>query len=52
LAAVSFKSKYIAFAVAAAVDLSLAVGCVLVMDNLVQHFALLDSAACHSPPED
>jgi diguanylate cyclase (GGDEF)-like protein/PAS domain S-box-containing protein len=45
LAAVSFKSKYIAVAVVAAVVLSLAVGFVLVLENRVQHSELLDSAA-------
>ena len=37
LAAVSFKSKYIAVAVIAAVVLSLAVGSGLVLENGVQH---------------
>jgi len=45
LAAVSFKSKYIAVAVIAAVVVSLAVGSVLVLENRSQHTALLDSAA-------
>ena len=45
LAAVSFKSKYIAVAVAAAVVLSLVVGFVLVLENRVQHAELLDSAS-------
>ncbi|HET7812242.1 MAG TPA: PAS domain S-box protein, partial [Steroidobacteraceae bacterium] len=45
MAAVSFKSKYIAVAVIAAIVVSLAVGAVLVLENRTQHNALLDSAA-------
>jgi hypothetical protein len=45
VAVVSFKSKYIAVAVVAAIALALAVGFVLVIENRVQHAALLDSAA-------
>jgi diguanylate cyclase (GGDEF)-like protein/PAS domain S-box-containing protein len=45
---VSFKSKYIAVAVAAAVVVSLAVGSVMVYENRAQHTALLDSAAADS----
>jgi len=45
LAVVSFKSKYIAVAVIAAIVVSLAVGSVLVLENRAQHNALLDSAA-------
>jgi len=41
----SFKSKYIAVAVAAAIAVSLAVGAVLIFENQAQHAALLDSAA-------
>jgi len=48
LAAVSFKSKYIAVAVIAAVAVALAVGFVLVLQNRAQHSALLDSAAADS----
>ena len=42
---VSFKSKYIAVAVAAAIAVSLAVGGVMVYENRAQHAALLDTAA-------
>ena len=45
VAAVSFKRKYIAVAVIAAVALSLAVGFIMVLENRAQHAALLDSAA-------
>ena len=45
VAAVSFKSKYIAVAVTAAIALALAVGFVLVVENRMQHAALLDSTA-------
>jgi len=48
LAAVSFKSKYIAVAVITAVVVSLAVGSVLVLQNRSQHALLLDSAAADS----
>src|SRR6478672_7352094 len=48
VATVSFKSKYIAVAVIAAVAVSLAVGFVLVLQNRTQHSALLDSAAADS----
>jgi diguanylate cyclase (GGDEF)-like protein/PAS domain S-box-containing protein len=41
----SFKSKYIAVAVAAAIAVSLAVGGVMVYENQAQHATLLDSAA-------
>ncbi|HEU4780319.1 MAG TPA: HAMP domain-containing protein, partial [Steroidobacteraceae bacterium] len=41
----SFKSKYIAVAVAAAIAVSLAVGAVMVYENQSQHSALLDKAA-------
>ncbi len=44
MAVVSFRSKYIAVAVIAAVVVSLAVGFVLVLENRGQHAALLDSA--------
>jgi diguanylate cyclase (GGDEF)-like protein/PAS domain S-box-containing protein len=44
VAVVSFRSKYIAVAVIAAVVVSLAVGSVLVLENRAQHAALLDSA--------
>ena len=42
---VSFKSKYIAVAVAAAIAVSLAVGSVMVYENRAQHAALLDTAS-------
>jgi len=42
---VSFKSKYIAVAVVAAIAVSLAVGSVMVYENKSQHDALLDSAS-------
>ena len=42
---VSFKSKYIAVAVAAAIAVSLAVGSVMVYENRSQHAALLDTAS-------
>jgi diguanylate cyclase (GGDEF)-like protein/PAS domain S-box-containing protein len=42
---VSFKSKYIAVAVAAAIAVSLAVGSVMVYENRSQHAALLETAA-------
>jgi PAS domain S-box-containing protein len=45
VAVVSFKSKYIAVAVVAAVALAVAVGFVLVVENRSQHTTLLDSAA-------
>jgi len=45
VAIVSFKSKYIAVAVIAAVVVSLAVAFVLVLENRAQHVALLNSAA-------
>jgi diguanylate cyclase (GGDEF)-like protein/PAS domain S-box-containing protein len=45
VAIVSFKSKYIAVAVVAAVVIALAVGSVLILANRSQHAALLDSAA-------
>ena len=41
----TFKSKYIAVAVAAAIAVSLAVGAVMVYENSAQHGALLDTAA-------
>jgi diguanylate cyclase (GGDEF)-like protein/PAS domain S-box-containing protein len=41
---VSFKSKYIAVAVAAAVVVALAVGALMVFDNRSQHEELIDSA--------
>jgi diguanylate cyclase (GGDEF)-like protein/PAS domain S-box-containing protein len=41
----SFKSKYIAVAVAAAIAVSLAVGSVMVYENHSQHAALLETAA-------
>ena len=41
----SFKSKYIAVAVVAAIAVSLAVGSVMVYENRSQHAALLDTAA-------
>jgi diguanylate cyclase (GGDEF)-like protein/PAS domain S-box-containing protein len=41
----SFKSKYIAVAVAAAIAVSLAVGSVMVYENHSQHSALLETAA-------
>jgi diguanylate cyclase (GGDEF)-like protein/PAS domain S-box-containing protein len=44
----SFKNKYIAVAVGAAVAVALAVGLVLVLQNRVQHSALLRSAASDS----
>jgi diguanylate cyclase (GGDEF)-like protein/PAS domain S-box-containing protein len=42
---ISFKSKYIAVAVIAAIAISLAVGAVMVYENRAQHVALLDTAA-------
>ena len=42
---VSFKSKYIAVAVAAAILVSLAVGSVMIYENRAQHIVLLDTAA-------
>jgi len=42
---VSFKSKYIAVAVIAAILVALAVGSVMVYENRAQHAALLDTAA-------
>jgi diguanylate cyclase (GGDEF)-like protein/PAS domain S-box-containing protein len=42
---VSFKSKYIAVAVAAAIAVSLALGSVMVYENREQHAALLDTAS-------
>ncbi len=45
MAIVSFKSKYIAVAIVAAVVVSLAVGFVLVLENRSQHTALLDTAS-------
>jgi diguanylate cyclase (GGDEF)-like protein/PAS domain S-box-containing protein len=45
---VSFKSKYIAVAVVAAILVSLAVGAVLMYENRAQHSALLGSAAADS----
>src|SRR4051812_26617769 len=48
LAAVSFKSKYIAVAVITALVVSVAVGSVLALENRSQHNALLDSAAADS----
>src|SRR6478672_12358276 len=48
VATVSFKSKYLAVAVIAAVAVALAVGFVLVLQNRAQHSALLDSAAADS----
>jgi diguanylate cyclase (GGDEF)-like protein/PAS domain S-box-containing protein len=44
----SFKSKYIAVAVAAAIVVSLAVGSIMVYENRAQHAALLDTAAADS----
>jgi diguanylate cyclase (GGDEF)-like protein/PAS domain S-box-containing protein len=44
----TFKAKYIAVAVAAAVIVSLAVGAVMIYENGAQHGALLDSAAADS----
>ena len=40
----SFRNKYIAVAVAAAIAVSLAVGAVMVYENGSQHSALLDTA--------
>jgi diguanylate cyclase (GGDEF)-like protein/PAS domain S-box-containing protein len=48
VAVVSFKSKYIAVAVIAAVVVSLVVGFVLVLENRSQHTVLLNSAAADS----
>jgi diguanylate cyclase (GGDEF)-like protein/PAS domain S-box-containing protein len=48
VAVVTFRSKYIAVAVVAAVVVSFAVGFVLVVGNRAQHVALLDSAAADS----
>jgi diguanylate cyclase (GGDEF)-like protein/PAS domain S-box-containing protein len=45
---VSFKSKYIAVAVIAAVVVALAVGSVMVYENRVQHSALLNTATADS----
>jgi diguanylate cyclase (GGDEF)-like protein/PAS domain S-box-containing protein len=45
VAIVSFKSKYIAVAVAAAIAVSLALGSVMVYGNREQHAALLDSVS-------
>jgi len=42
---VTFKSKYIAVAVAAAIAVSLAVGSVMVYENRSQHAALLETAS-------
>ena len=42
---VSFKSKYIAVAVVAAIAVALAVGSVMVYENRAQHAALLDTAS-------
>jgi diguanylate cyclase (GGDEF)-like protein/PAS domain S-box-containing protein len=42
---VSFKTKYIAVAVAAAIAVSLAVGSVMVYENRSQHAALLETAS-------
>ena len=44
----SFKSKYIAVAVGAAIAVSLAVGAVMVYENSSQHAALLDTATVDS----
>jgi diguanylate cyclase (GGDEF)-like protein/PAS domain S-box-containing protein len=44
VATISFKVKYIAVAIAAAVLVSLAVGAVMVFENRRQHDALLDTA--------
>jgi diguanylate cyclase (GGDEF)-like protein/PAS domain S-box-containing protein len=44
----TFKAKYIAVAVAAAIIVSLAVGAVMIYENRAQHAALLDSAAADS----
>lgn len=44
----SFKAKYIAVAIAAAVTISLAVGAVMTYENHAQHDALLDTAAADS----
>jgi diguanylate cyclase (GGDEF)-like protein/PAS domain S-box-containing protein len=41
----SFKSKYIAVAVASAIAVSLAVGSVMVYENRAQHAAMLDTAS-------
>ena len=48
MTSVSFKSKYIAVAVVAAILVSLAVGGVLMYENRVQHSALLGSTAADS----
>src|SRR5688500_1860453 len=48
VAIVSFKSKYIAVAVAAAIVVSLAVGSVMVYENRSQHSALLDTTSADS----
>ena len=45
MTAISFKSKYIAVAVAAAVLVSLAAGSVMVYENRAQHAQLVDSAS-------
>jgi diguanylate cyclase (GGDEF)-like protein/PAS domain S-box-containing protein len=45
VAIVSFRSKYIVVAVAAAVVVSLAVGSVLVLENRTQHAALLNTTS-------
>jgi len=45
VAIVSFKSKYIAVAVAAAIVVSLALGSIMVYENRAQHAALLDTAS-------
>ena len=45
---VSFKSKYIALAVIAAVVVSLAVGSVMIYEDRAQHAALLDTATANS----
>jgi diguanylate cyclase (GGDEF)-like protein/PAS domain S-box-containing protein len=45
---VSFKSKYIAVAVVAAIVVSLALGAVMVYENRAQHVALVDSAVADS----
>ena len=42
---VSFKSKYIAVAVATAIAVSLAVGSVMLYENRAQHAALIDTAS-------
>ena len=42
---VSFKTKYIAVAVGAAIAVSLAVGSVMVYENRSQHAALLETAS-------